>query len=169
MRRLLAVTVTAIALLAIAGCTSGSTPDTAASGGGRPPGSPGATGPQNPEPASSGGTATTTDNGRQVCAAARKLNSEKVTTFITQLSKSLEAAAAGDTKGAETARAAATTAVREWSTGLRSEATKAQDTQLKTVLTEMATVASQMTTDLDKVDDARLDEMQGRLEQLCGV
>ncbi|HEU4423993.1 MAG TPA: hypothetical protein VFR67_15790 [Pilimelia sp.] len=165
MRRL-AAAVLAAALLAGAGCTADRTPGAAPSSVGG--GSPGAAAaPTGGTP--SAGTATTTANGREVCAAARKLTNEKVTAFITQLGKALEAAAKGDTKGADAARAAAAKAVSEWATGLRSQATKAEDPQLKALLSEMSQVAQQLTVDLENVDDAKLDELQGRLEQLCGV
>jgi hypothetical protein len=169
MRRLLAAAVIAGALLAGAGCTGDSAPKTAGTPTSGPVGLPGTGASPGPGVTPTTGTATGTANGKRVCAAARKLTTEKVSAFVTQLSKSLQAQVTGDSKGAAQARQAAEKALREWSGGLRTQASQAEDPQLKAVLTEMSTVASQMTADLQSIDDTKLADMQQRLEVLCGT
>jgi hypothetical protein len=170
MRRLLAAALLAGALLAGAACTSDSPPETSATAGPGPAGGvPGTGASPSTSPAPTAGTATVTENGKRVCAAARKLTTEKVSAFVTQLSKSLQAQVAGDTKAAAQAKAAAEKAIREWAAGLRTQAAEAEDANLKALLSEMSAFAAQMTADVQTVDDAKLADLQQRLEALCGT
>jgi hypothetical protein len=166
MRRLaVLILVGVLSVPAAAGCTGDTspagTPPSPAPAGSSLPG----TGSATPSP---GDPTALAGNGVPVCAAVRKLTTTQVTAFITELGRSLQASAAGDTAGAEKARRAANTAVERLAAGLRAEAARADDPRLKTALSETAAVAATLTADLGKVDDAKLDEVQRRLEQLCG-
>ncbi|HWG99539.1 MAG TPA: hypothetical protein VNV66_09490 [Pilimelia sp.] len=168
MRRLLAVLAIAATLLAGAGCAADPAPPAATatpSDSTAPPDSSAA--PVSPQ----GATPTVSPlagNGREVCAAARDLATDKVTVIITEVGRSLEATAANNPKAAATARQAAEKAIRELVTGLRAQAARADDPRLKAQLTELAAQAGKMTGDPATIDDAKLDEVQERITALCG-
>jgi hypothetical protein len=171
MRRALVTALLSAALLGAAACSDGGgTPAPGASGAGSA-GSPSAGDGEKPGDGEQPGGAfagTATGNATQVCAAARKLSTEKVTAFITELGVMLSASGSGDTAAAQKAERAAGQAIRDWSTGLRAQAREADDPRLARVLGEMATEAATVTTDIESIDDARLDDLQGRLDTLCG-
>jgi hypothetical protein len=164
MRRVLAALAVAATVLCGAGCSSDSDAGKPSSGAGATP----SAGSGSSAGVPGGSQPPVTGNGRQVCTAARKLTTDKVTIFVTQLGRSLEASSAGDTKTAEAARTAAERALREWGAGLRDQAAKADDARLRDLLKEMSTVAGKITADPQSVDDAKLDQLEEQLEQVCG-
>ncbi len=173
MRRLLAAAILGAALLGgallgTAGCSSAGQSDGAAASGPGATASGSAAPPAGGAPAA-GASGTATGNAGQVCAAARRLSTEKVTAFVDELGNMLTASGAGDTAAAGRAERAAAAAIRQWSAGLRAEAGKADDARLAKVLQEMAVETATMTADIDSIDDARLDDLQQRLDALCGA
>ncbi|MEH1011930.1 hypothetical protein V6U90_02225 [Micromonospora sp. CPCC 206060] len=176
MRRLIAVT--AVAMLAGAGCsadrdgTAGSaTPAATAGSTGAPaagPTTPTGAGPGTPGGGTSGGTAAPAGgNGREVCDAATRAGSTAVQTYVSELGKMLTATGAGDTKAAEAARQRAEAALNGWRTELTRQSGLATDARLKTVLAEIAAEVGTMKADINSIDSDKLDQLQQRLDQLC--
>jgi hypothetical protein len=165
MRRRVLATLLVTVLLAGCSGTRGSTPRTTPSGG-----TPGVDAPTTGTPPAGGEpfTGTATGNAEQVCSAARRLGADQAAAFIGELGKALTAGGDGDQAAADRARRAAATAINRWSVGLRAEADRADDPRLGGLLDDMAAEVSTMTADVDSIDDARLDELQQRLDQLCG-
>lgn len=159
MRRLVGIAVTVLVLGA--GCTGGGEPTAGASGaptagasGGGAPG--GGSAPQ------AGG------NAAEVCAAATNASGQSVTTFISELGKMLTAAGNGDTKAAQTAERNAQRALDSWAAAMREQSARATDGRLKAVLAEIGAEVDTLKADIDSVDDAKLDDLQQRLDELCG-
>jgi hypothetical protein len=175
MRRRLFAAALAFALLAGAGC-SGSRGNAEA----RPsasvgtsvspaPGGP-ASGDPVPGGAASGATPSgvATGNAADVCLEARKLSADQVSRFLAELGDALTASGDGDQAKADEARRAAAAAIRTWSAGLRAQAARADDARLAALLRDMAAEVGTMTADIDSIDEAKLDRLQQRLDQLCG-
>jgi hypothetical protein len=157
-RGLASLLVTAL-LAGCSGTRGGAGPEPTPSGG-TPTGAPSA----GAEPS----TGTATGNAAQVCAAARRVSADQVAVFIAELGKALTASGDGDQAAADRARRAAATAVDAWAAGLRAAAERADDPRLGGLLDDMAAEVGTMTADVDSIDDTRLDELQQRLDQLCG-
>ncbi|MDO3702022.1 hypothetical protein Q3W71_10050 [Micromonospora sp. C28SCA-DRY-2] len=159
MRRLLAVTVAATALLVPAGCAADrpepAEPVTPAASAGALTSGPAASGV-------AGGDAT------GACAAARQAGATAVSTYVEQVGRMLAATGANDAATAETARRRAEAALVGWRTALRQQAERAGDPQLKTLLADLAGELEALGTDLDAIDESELDRLQQRLDQLCG-
>ncbi|SCG38629.1 hypothetical protein GA0070609_0607 [Micromonospora echinaurantiaca] len=158
MRRLLAITVVATALLVPAGCAADRTavgPVTPAASAGALTSGPVASG-------AAGGDAT------GACAAARQAGATAVTTYVEEVGRMLAAIGANDTATAETARRRAEAALTGWRTALRQQAERAADPQLKTLLADLAGEVAALGTDLDAIDETELDRLQQRLDQVCG-
>lgn len=184
MRRLLVIAVAAVTLLIAAGCSDKSGTRTAAprasegfGAGTASPGSGAPTGQGTAGPAASGapGDAGTGTSGgtpaaetAQVCAAAQKASTDAVTTYVAQLAKMLQAQADNDIRGTEAAKKAATAALGTWRAALTTQAAKATDAQLKGVLTEIATEVGRLTVDVEHIDDAKFDQLSGKLTSICG-
>jgi len=176
MRRLL-VTVAAIAaLFAAAGCsgerdpvTGSTSPGTAPSGGASSPDAPAPGGTGVPSGSPGTDTAPAGGNGKEVCAAATKASTTSVQTFVAELGKSLQAAGSNDTAGARAAQQKAEAALRTWSTTMREQSAQATDARLKAVLAEIATEVGTMKASVDSVDETKLEQLQQRLDQLCGT
>jgi len=174
MRRRLIATALAFALLAGAGC-SGSRED-----GARPGASTGTSASPAPGVATPGGPASAdatpgatptgiaTGNAADVCLEARKLSADQVSRFLAELGDALTASGDGDQAAADEARRAAAAAIRTWSAGLRAQAARADDPRLAGLLRDMAAEVGTMTADIDSIDEAKLDRLQQRLDQLCG-
>jgi hypothetical protein len=174
MRRRLFATVLAFALLAGAGC-SGSREHAEARPGAATgtPVSPAPGGPASGDPsagAASGATPSgiATGNAADVCLEARKLSADQVSRFLAEVGDALTASGDGDQAKADEARRAAAATIRTWSAGLRAQAARADDTRLAGLLREMAAEVGTMTADIDSIDEAKLDRLQQRLDQLCG-
>ncbi|MFC6021901.1 hypothetical protein ACFP2T_37790 [Plantactinospora solaniradicis] len=177
MRRLL-VTAAAIAVLfTAAGCSAerdraGSPNSSGAEPSGRVPSS-GAPSPGGTAPGPTGSPGTDTGpaggNGKEVCEAATKASTTSVQTFVAELGKSLQAAGANDTAGAQAAQRKAEAALRTWGTAMQEQSAKATDARLKAVLAEIATEVGTMKASVDSVDENKLDQLQQRLDQLCGT
>jgi hypothetical protein len=174
MRWRLLATGLACALLAAAGCT-GARGDAEAPPSAKPSaGSATTEAPASGDPASggaaSGGTPTgiATGNAADVCTEARKVSADQVSRFLAELGDALTASGDGDQARAGEARRAATAAVRAWSAGLRAQAARADDPRLAGLLRDMAAEVGTMTADIDSIDETRLDQLQQRLDQLCG-
>lgn len=176
MRRLLVTAAAIAALFAVTGCSAerdgaagpvspGSSPSggVPSSGAATPSGATGATGSPDAETGPAGG------NGKEVCAAATKASSESVQTFVGELGKSLQAASANNTAGAQTAQRKAEAALRTWGTAMREQSARATDPRLKAVLAEIATEVGTMKASVESVDENKLDQLQQRLDQLCGT
>lgn len=161
-----AVAVLAAAVVLLAGCAE-DRPDRPSGGASGPtPGStaravPGGSG----APAPSG---TAGGNAAQVCAAASKAGATAVQTYVTELGKMMTAAGANDTKGADAARRAAAVALADWRTELLKQSGQATDPRLKALLAEIAAEVATVKPDLDSIDSGHLDQLQQRLDQLCG-
>ncbi|MBO4210808.1 hypothetical protein GSF22_33160 [Micromonospora echinofusca] len=175
MRRLIAVTAVAVAMLAGAGCSAdregaGGTATPGVTAG--PTGTPG-TGPTTPPGAGPGGSpaggtaAPAGGNGREVCDAAIRAGSTAVQTYVSELGTMLTATGAGDTKTAEAARQRAEAALKGWRTELTRQSALATDARLKTVLAEIAAEVGTMKADINSIDSDKLDQLQQRLDQLC--
>jgi len=125
-------------------------------------------------PASPGGaagavpTGTATGNAAAVCTEARKISADQVSRFLAELSDALTASGDGDRARADRARRAAADSIRVWAAGLRTQAGRADDPKLAALLRDMAAEVGTMTADIDSIDDAKLDRLQQRLDQLCG-
>lgn len=182
MRRLLVTAAIAAVLLTTAcsgerdGVPSGSPATGAGSSTGTPPsGVPGTAGPgtgaPSPGPGGSpgGDNAPAGGNAREVCDAATKASADSVRTFIEELGKSLQATGANDTAGAEAAQRKAEQALQDWGDAMREQAGRATDARLKAVLTEIGTQVGSMEASVESVDETKLDQLQQRLDQLCGV
>ncbi|MFB9235885.1 hypothetical protein ACFFWC_10050 [Plantactinospora siamensis] len=180
MRRLPAVAAVAVALFAtaVAGCSGGSQP-TAAPGGTAGPASTGAASAGPTGPAGGAGTpapgtpqvtvtATAGGNAGQVCDAAVTAGSEAAVTFVNELSKQLQASSAGDAKTAETARQNAQAALNRWSAALKQQSDRATDAQLKAALAAVGIEVSRIKPDVQTLDQTKLNELQQRVDGLCG-
>ncbi|MEV1290013.1 hypothetical protein [Micromonospora sp. NPDC049679] len=145
-----------------------------ASGGASPtvsasPGSSATTAPAGPGGSTAGApTATAGGNAREVCVAAQKSTSQAVMVFVSELGTMMQASSANDTKGAQEAQRKAEAALAGWARAVREQGAKATDPQLKTVLGELGAEIGGMKAELDRVDQTRLDQLQQRLDQLCG-
>ncbi|MEV0392606.1 hypothetical protein [Polymorphospora rubra] len=181
MRRLLAAAALAAALLVSAGCSGDEPSATPTPGGTATPGTAAATPSVAPTGTPSDGgsapgavptpgtsVAPAGGNAREVCETASKSAADSADTYITQLGAMLQAEAAGDTAGANTARTKAEAALKSWSTAMREQAGRATDARLKAVLEEIATEVGSMKADVASVDGMKLDELQQRLDALCG-
>jgi hypothetical protein len=124
---------------------------------------PGPTGSAGTDTAPAGG------NGKEVCAAATKASTSSVQTFVSELGKSLQAAGANDTAGAQAAQRKAEAALQTWGTAMREQSAKATDARLKAVLAEIATEVGTMKASVESVDEVKLDQLQQRLDQLCAT
>ncbi|GIG92808.1 hypothetical protein [Plantactinospora endophytica] len=176
MRRLLVTAAIAAALFAAAGCSgerdgaaapdpsarpSGGTPSSGAASPGATPG--GAAGSPAVDTSPAGG------NGKEVCEAATKASTSSVQTFVSELGKSLQAAGTGDTAGAQGAQRKAEAALQTWGTAMREQSARATDERLKGVLAEIATEVGTMKATVESVDENKLQQLQQRLDQLCGT
>jgi hypothetical protein len=85
------------------------------------------------------------------------------------LGKSLQAAGANDSAGAQAAQRKAEAALQTWSTAMREQSAKSTDARLKAVLAEIATEVGAMKASVDSVDEVKLDQLQQRLDQLCAT
>jgi hypothetical protein len=173
MRWRLIATGLACALLAATGCTGArgdadALPSANPSAGSATPGPPASGEPAGG--AASGGTPTgiATGNAADVCTEARKVSADQVSRFLAELGEALTASGDGHHARAGEARRAATDAIRAWSAGLRAQAARADDPRLAGLLRDMATEVGTMTADIDSIDETRLDQLQQRLDQLCG-
>ncbi|MGI5215608.1 hypothetical protein [Plantactinospora sp. CA-290183] len=173
MRRLLVTAAIAAALFSTVGCSGerdgaagtaspGAGPSAGATASGSP--SPGGSAPGAP----AGETAPAGGNAKEVCAAATRSSSESVRTFVEELGKSLQAAGANDTRGAQEAQRKAEAALSAWGATMREQSSRATDERLKTVLAEIATEVGTMKASVESVDENKLDQLQQRLDQLCG-
>ncbi|MEV0808608.1 hypothetical protein [Micromonospora sp. NPDC050200] len=160
MRRLLAVTLTAV-LLTGSGC-SGDRSDEAA------PATSGAPAGPTVLPSAPVSVAPAGGNGPQVCAEAEQASSAAVRTYVEELGKMIAAVGANDSSGAETARKRAESALTTWRSALREQSARATDPQLKILLTELATEVGSLGADVESIDETELDRLQQRLDQLCG-
>ncbi|MFY1687309.1 hypothetical protein [Plantactinospora sp. WMMB782] len=177
MRRLLVTAAITAALFAAAGCSGER--DGAAPGPSGTPSSGTAPSPGAGTPGSSPGgpsgspavadTRPAVGNGKEVCEAATKAATSSVQTFVSELGKSLQAAGAGDTAGAQTAQRKAEAALRTWGDAMREQSARATDERLKTVLAEIATEVGTMKATVESVDENRLEQLQQRLDQLCAT
>ncbi|MEQ4303574.1 hypothetical protein ABNF97_19695 [Plantactinospora sp. B6F1] len=174
MRRLLVTAAIAAALFAAAGC-SGERDGAAAPGpaGVPPAGAPssGVATPGTSPGAPAGSPAVDTrpagGNGKEVCAAATEAATSSVQTFVSELGKSLQAAGAGDTDGAQAAQRKAEAALRTWGNAMREQSARATDDRLKKVLAEIGTEVGTMKASVESVDENKLQELQQRLDALC--
>ncbi|ASW56282.1 hypothetical protein [Plantactinospora sp. KBS50] len=178
MRRLPATAAAAVALLiATAGCSGGADPVAAPTGAagssaaGSPgagtsgtPGTPGGT----PTPGGAEVTATAGGNAGDVCAAAVETSSEAAVTFVNELSSQLQASSTGDTKTAETAKRNAQAALDRWADGIRKQAQRATDPQLRAALTDVSAEIATIEPDVQSLDQSKLDQLQQRVDALCG-
>ncbi|MFB6396004.1 hypothetical protein [Polymorphospora lycopeni] len=181
MRRLLAAATLAATLLLGAGCSgdepaadpspggTGSATPTAATPSADPTGTPSVEGSQpGSAPAPGTSVAPAGGNAREVCETASKAAAGAADTYITQLGAMMQATASGDTAAADAARTKAEAALKSWSGAMREQAGRATDARLKAVLGEIATEVDSMKADVTSVDGMKLDELQQRLDALCG-
>lgn len=176
MRRLLVTAAIAAVLLTATGCSgerdgvAGSGPSGASPSPGVP--SPGAATPGGSPSGPGGSPGTDTGpaggNGKEVCEAATRASTQSVQTFVAELGKSLQAASANDTAGAQAAQRKAEAALRTWGTAMREQSSRATDARLKAVLAEIATEVATMKASIESVDENKLAQLQQRLDQLCG-
>ncbi|MEV4757985.1 hypothetical protein AB0J86_23110 [Micromonospora sp. NPDC049559] len=169
MPRTLVVPVLLVAVALAAGCSTArdgtvagpaaTTPGAGSAPPGTPSGVPGTAPPDGSGPA--GG------NTREVCAAARQAGSAAGETFVAELGRMLAAAGAGDTRTSEQARRAAEAALADWSGALREQSAHATDPRLRAALADVAGEVGTLRTDLDSLDETRLDRVQQRVDQLC--
>ncbi|WP_428963992.1 hypothetical protein [Micromonospora fluostatini] len=152
MRRLLATAVVPLVLLAGVGCSAD--PDPA------PPGPAAPAGPAVALP-SAGASAS------QVCAAAQQAGTLAVQTYVDELGQMVAATGAEDAPGAQAARDRAGAALTGWRSALRELSTRATDPPLKTLLTDMADEVEAKGADVDEIDEADLERLRQRLDQLC--
>jgi hypothetical protein len=176
MGRLLAAAAIAATLLGGAGCSSNGTRVAgSASPGGASPGAAAGT-PGTPATAQPGGTATSPGavtgaaggNATDVCVAATKASSQSAQAFIDELGRMLAAAGTSDTKAAETAKGKAEGVLAAWAAAMKEQSSRATDARLKAVLADVGAQVGAMTADINSVDQAKLDQLQQRLDQLCG-
>ena len=173
MRRRLLATVLASALVAGAGCSgSRDNADARPSPFAGSPGGSASPAPGDPTPGSAASGATpsglATGNAADVCLEARKLSADQVSRFLAELGDALTASGDGDQAKAAEARRAAAATIRTWSAGLRAQAARADDPRLAGLRRDLATQVGTLTADIDSIDEAKLDQLQQRLDQLCG-
>jgi hypothetical protein len=114
-------------------------------------------------------TAPAGGNAKEVCAAALKTNTDSGQAFVTELTAMLQATGAGDTAAATAARSRAENGLAAWTAALRGHSATATDAALKAVLAELAGQIGTMKPELASINEIRLDELNQRIEQLCGV
>lgn len=168
MRRLLVTVVAVAALFTAAGC-SGERPTPAGPdgpGGGPAAGASSSAPPLGPTAGVSASPAG--GNAKEVCAAATKSSSDSVRIFVAELGNMLQATSAKDAAAAETAQRKAEAALNSWSSAMREQSARATDPRLKAVLADIAAEVSTMKASVDSVDEVKLDQLQQRLDQLCG-
>jgi ElaB/YqjD/DUF883 family membrane-anchored ribosome-binding protein len=171
MGRLLAAAAIAATLLGGAGCSSNGTRVAGSASPGAAAGTPGT-----PATAQPGGTATSPGavtgaaggNATDVCVAATKASSQSAQAFIDELGRMLAAAGTSDTKAAETAKGKAEGVLAAWAAAMKEQSSRATDARLKAVLADVGAQVGAMTADINSVDQAKLDQLQQRLDQLCG-
>jgi hypothetical protein len=175
MRRLLVTAALAATLVTASACSSerDGVDGLPAAGTGAPTGTSSAAAPEpSSGPTGSPGAAETGPaggNAKEVCEAATKASADSVRTFIEELGKSLQAAAANDAAAAEAAQRRAEEALRTWGNVMREQSVRATDARLKAVLAEIGTEVSRMKASVESVDETKLDQLQQRLDQLCGA
>lgn len=116
----------------------------------------------------SSGPARASGNGAQVCADALKASSAAAQVYVAELGKMLQATGASDSAAAKEAERRAAAAITDWSASLREQSARASDPRLKAVLAEIATEVGAMKPDIASVKESRLEELQQRLDELCG-
>jgi|GEM_PF-3008218 hypothetical protein len=177
MRRLLATVALAAALVTPAACASerdgvgapppsgtGTPSDTSASEA-PATGAP-ESGPTQP-PSVAGAPSPAGGNAKEVCEAATTASAEHVRVFVEELGKSLQANAAKDAAAARAAQRRAEEALRAWSSAMREQSARATDERLKAVLADIGAEVATMKASVDSIDEAKLDQLQQRLDQLC--
>ncbi|MFI6763237.1 hypothetical protein ACIBF5_29305 [Micromonospora sp. NPDC050417] len=136
-------------------------------GAGAPSAGPGApANPPNPLPSVTGPAG---GNAKEVCTAALKTNTDSGTAFVTDLTAMMQATGDGDTAAATAAKTRVERGLANWTSALKEHSSKASDPTLKTVLTELATQIGSMKPELNSINEIRLDELNQRIETLCGV
>lgn len=164
MRRFLATVALSIVAPAIVGCSADKDPTAAPSvGADEQQGQTGsAPRTESAQPARASG------NGAQVCAEALKSSSASAQVYVAELGKMLQATGVQDTAAAREAEQRAVAAVTDWSTALREQSAKATDPRLKALLAEIATEVGTMKPDIASIQESRLEQLQQRLDELCG-
>lgn len=160
----------AMVVLAVGGCAAGRDRTSATRAGSAAstgtdtnPGPVGGTpGTQSSSPARASG------NGAQVCADALKASSASAQVYVAELGKLLQATGARDSAAAKEAEGRAAPALTDWSASLREQSARASDPRLKALLAELATEVGTMRPDIASVQESRLEELQQRLDELCG-
>lgn len=172
MRRPLVTAAVIAALLATTACSGDEDPSAAAP---TPSASTGAaddhTGHVLASPATGAATSPgrpATGNGAQVCAEALKTSSASAQVYVAELGKMLQATGAQDNAAAKEAEQRAATAIANWSTEMRKQSAQATDPQLKGLLAEIATEVGTMKADIASIEQNTLENLQQRLDQLCG-
>jgi hypothetical protein len=151
-----------------AGCSADSpSASPSASGGASVAPDPTSAGPSGEPTARATGPAA--GNAKQVCADAMAAGGKGVTTFLAELGNMLNAAGKGDGKAEYEARQKAEAALATWSNAVKEQAAKATDGRLRTVLTEIGDEVGAMRADIESVDNAKLDQLQERLDALCAA
>jgi hypothetical protein len=151
-----------------AGCSADSpSASPSASGGASVAPDPTSAGPSGEPTARETGPAA--GNAKQVCADAMAASGKGVTTFLAELGSMLNAAGKGDGKAEYEARQKAEAALATWSNAVKAQAAKATDGRLRTVLTEIGDEVGAMRADIESVDNAKLDQLQQRLDALCAA
>lgn len=166
MRRLLAAAAIATTLLAGAGCTGGTDNAASPTTGATATVTPDTTAPASPSPGAV--TATAGGNAKEVCAAVTKAGSESAPVFVSELAKLLQASSANDTKGAQEAQRNAQAALTSWATALKEQSAKATDPQLRAALADIGGEIATVKPDIKSIDEAKLEQLQRRVAQLCG-
>lgn len=105
-------------------------------------------------------------NAKDVCDTVTKDSSAAVMEYVGQLSKLAQAGP--DTAEGRAAQAAAEKALDSWEASLRAQAGSATDARLKAVLTNMSAQVGAMTADLEAVGGGQVEQLQARLDELCG-
>ncbi|RKR87757.1 hypothetical protein BDK92_2049 [Micromonospora pisi] len=136
-------------------------------GAGAPSAGPG--GPANPANPIPSVTGPAGGNAKEVCAAALKTNTDSGTAFVTDLMAMMQATGDGDTAAATAAKTRAERGLANWTSALKEHSSRASDPTLKSVLTELATQIGSMKPELNSINEIRLDELNQRIETLCGV
>lgn len=159
MRRVRAVAALAGVLLAGAGCA------------GRDESDPFAVGFASPAPtaatASTAAPVPTATGDAGVCATAEQAGSAAVPAYVQKLAELLRATGRGDRATADAARRDAQAALAGWRDVLRQQSARAADPRLRTLLAELATEVGGLGTDVRAIDEAELNRLQERLDQLC--
>lgn len=159
MRRVL-VALTLVALF-LGGCTDkpSSTGSPGSSGTPRSSGVPGG---------GSGAPGTADPGTEAACDAAETALVSGLTTFLTELGNGLAAVSVGDRAKEEAAEKAMKAASDDLVTKLRAEAGKTSFTDLKAALEATAKTFQDVGSDVQKVDEAKLESVSDGLRKVCG-